>query len=503
MGVVQRQGLKRSILTFLGVGIGTLSTLFIYPLELEVFGTVQFRVSTGAFFAAFASLGVNALPVRYFPIFEDKESHHHGFLGFLLFASISAMVLFGVFILSFRTLLYQILDWAGFDRVLFEENMTFIALICCASVLTVSLEIYTSNFKRVAIPSIFTNLLIKIGQPVLILLVLYGWIGITGLKWLLVFLFFSIIVALAAYLYKLGEWSLRLEPTFLRKTLLKDMGSYALFGLLSSIGALLAFRVDTVMVASMTGTLNNGIYSIASFIVNVIEVPFNAVIVILTPMIASALIRQDQNELEKYSQNGGLNLMIIGLFFFIGIVTCMEDLFKLTPRYAELSKGKEVIWFLGTAKVFSMSLGINNYILNMSRYYKLSMLTFLAMALTNVSLNYVCIPKFQIAGAAMATSFSLIIFSLLTTYLVWIKLGIRPVSGRALIVGMLAVPSLLLGQILPDFSYPIVHIIVKGLLVSVLFLVPVLGFQVSPDLNRFVLKYLNLFLHRSRNFFKY
>jgi O-antigen/teichoic acid export membrane protein len=61
------------------------------------------------------------------------------------------------------------------------------------------------------------------------------------------------------------------------------MGSYALFGLLSSVGALLAFRVDTVMVASMTGTLNNGIYSIASFIVNVIEIPYHAVIVILTP----------------------------------------------------------------------------------------------------------------------------------------------------------------------------------------------------------------------------
>jgi O-antigen/teichoic acid export membrane protein len=195
--------------------------------------------------------------------------------------------------------------------------------------------------------------------------------------------------------------------------------------------------------------------------------------------------------------------MIIGFFFFIGIVTCMDDLFKLTSRYEELSKGKEVIWFLGTAKVFSMSLGINNYILNLSRYYKLSMLTFLVMALTNVALNFICIPKFQIAGAAMATSFSLITFSLLSAYLVWTKLGIRPVSSRVLIVTLLAIPSILLGQVLPDFGHPIANIIIKGLIVSVLFLAPVLGFRISPDLNRFVSKYLNLFLHRSRNFFKY
>ncbi|MFM8361498.1 MAG: polysaccharide biosynthesis C-terminal domain-containing protein, partial [Haliscomenobacter sp.] len=207
------------------------------------------------------------------------------------------------------------------------------------------------------------------------------------------------------------------------------------------------------------------------------------------------------DELEYYCRSGGLNLQIIGFFFFIGIVTCMDDLFRLTSQYDELSQGKEVIWFLGIAKVASMTFGINNYILNLSRYYKLSMLAFLWMAFMNVTLNYLFIPRYQIAGAALATSFSIIAFCVLNTYLVWKKMGIRPVSTKILLVPLLAIPSILLGQVLPNVGHPLFNIAVKGLLVSVLYIVSIVGFGISPDLNAFVLKYANLLIDRSRSFF--
>ena len=38
MGVIQRQSFKYSIINFIGVGIGILSVLFIYPKALEVVG---------------------------------------------------------------------------------------------------------------------------------------------------------------------------------------------------------------------------------------------------------------------------------------------------------------------------------------------------------------------------------------------------------------------------------------------------------------------------------
>ncbi|MBK8042484.1 MAG: hypothetical protein IPK21_07350 [Haliscomenobacter sp.] len=83
MGIIIRQGIKRSIIQFLGVGIGAASTLFIYPLALETYGLAQFLLNTAAFFPL-RNLGHQRPDRKVFPAFKDEQHGHNGFLGFLL-----------------------------------------------------------------------------------------------------------------------------------------------------------------------------------------------------------------------------------------------------------------------------------------------------------------------------------------------------------------------------------------------------------------------------------
>ncbi|MBK7477629.1 MAG: polysaccharide biosynthesis C-terminal domain-containing protein [Haliscomenobacter sp.] len=51
----------------------------------------------------------------------------------------------------------------------------------------------------------------------------------------------------------------------------------------------------------------------------------------------------------------------------------------------------------------TMSLGLSNYIIDLSPYYRFNFFNLLVTAVLNIGLNYMLIPKYGILGAAYAT----------------------------------------------------------------------------------------------------
>ena len=71
MGVIKRQSIKQGLVTYLGILIGTISTLFVYPrLALEKFGEIQFIIGLAAFFVPFIGIGLPAVAIHFFPYFN-------------------------------------------------------------------------------------------------------------------------------------------------------------------------------------------------------------------------------------------------------------------------------------------------------------------------------------------------------------------------------------------------------------------------------------------------
>src|SRR5690606_18843103 len=105
MGVIRRQGIKKSLILYFGVLIGIASTLYIYPLEEDIYGLARFLLSMAGLLAPFLSWGVNSLAIRFFPVFRDKQTGHQGFLGLLLLLSTSCFVLLGT-ILFIQEVIY-------------------------------------------------------------------------------------------------------------------------------------------------------------------------------------------------------------------------------------------------------------------------------------------------------------------------------------------------------------------------------------------------------------
>ena len=66
MGVIQRQGLKGSIVSYIGVGIGALSTLYVYPKALELLGLFRSLYDASILVGIMILMGSSTSSIRFF-----------------------------------------------------------------------------------------------------------------------------------------------------------------------------------------------------------------------------------------------------------------------------------------------------------------------------------------------------------------------------------------------------------------------------------------------------
>src|ERR1043165_4815783 len=104
MGVIQRQGIKNTVSSYFGIVIGFVSLLIIQPkfLKPEEIGLVRVLFAFSTLIASFIALGVSSMSIKYFPIFKDEKTGHHGFLGFVLLFPIVGFIITALVLIVFK-----------------------------------------------------------------------------------------------------------------------------------------------------------------------------------------------------------------------------------------------------------------------------------------------------------------------------------------------------------------------------------------------------------------
>ena len=125
MGVVSRQSIKNSISFYIGMAIGAINTVIIYPNVFndhpEHFGLIQIIIAYAIVISTFSSLGVPKTFIRFFPAIKDK-----GKLYLLsLITPLFGFFLFGVFYLLFTN---DILNFIQASDLL-KENFYYIIIL--------------------------------------------------------------------------------------------------------------------------------------------------------------------------------------------------------------------------------------------------------------------------------------------------------------------------------------------------------------------------------------
>ena len=483
MGVVIRQSIVTSLISYAGVVVGYINTLYLYPrfLQPEQIGLVRTIQDVAMLMAPFAQMGLAQSIIRFYPHFSKEGKQGNSFINFVLMLSILG---YGLFIIIFLLLKNNIF-------LFFEKNASavssYIGLILWMTFLlmvTTLLEYYSRSLLKIIVPNFLREIGIRLFQGILVSLYFLNIISFDQFLIFSVGIYIITLSILIWYLVRQGDLKFNFSLQNISSSKAKDVLLYSVLSLVGSASIVIIGKVDSVMVAGMAGLAANAIYTTAFYMATVIEIPKRAITQSAATLIAKAFEKNDLAEIQSIYRKTAINQFIIGTILLIGVWANLENIFHLMPKGEIFRSGMYVVVFVGVAKLIDMAFGPNGEIIVLSKYYWFNMITVIILALVGIMTNFILIPKYGIIGAAYATGLALIIFNIIKWIFVYGMLGLQPFGWSFIKVLVIGAGVSLLNYVLPKLSNVFVDIFYRSSLITIAYGSCILVSNSSEEINK-------------------
>ncbi len=482
MGIVLKQSLNNTIVTYIGFAIGAVNTLFLYTnfMQADHYGLVQVVLSVAAVLMPVLAFGVPNAMVKFYSSF-NSEKEQEGFLTMMLLLPL-------VFILPVAILSYVSNEAIG---VLLSNKNPIVRDYVWHIFLTGMAMAYFEVFyawARIRMKSVFGNFLkeifCRLGQSVLLVLLYFDYIEIEFFINALVgfYLLRMLLMKLYAFTLRMPKLKISLPSNWW------NIVKYSGLIILGGSTAVVLMEVDKVMLNNFLALENVAYYAVAGFIASTIAVPSRAMHQITYPLTAEYLNRKDSVSLKRLYRKSSLTLFIIAGLLFLLIILNLDDLYQMLPE--GYTDGFLIVFWIGLVKVYDALLGNNNSILYNSDYYRSILFFGVLLAVMAIGFNLLLIPAYGIKGAAIASFMAFFIYNTLKLYYVKSKFHISPFTIETVKVFALL---LIVGVLFYAFQFsfhPIVNIILKSSLISVMYVGILYRFKISEDVYGVLSKFL-------------
>lgn len=473
---VTKQVFWFSLVSYLGVAIGIVSTLFIYPENPEFLGIIRTVESYSQIIFPIILIGASQALVHFYPTLSPQNKNRL-FLYSLYSVLVNSVLVFGCLVL--------ILNLFDFEF----KNLIWLALpMGIAIAFNEVFKRQSLNLQKIAYPSLFEKIIPKITLPLIFIL-----IGVQSLKnqqgiWLFVFSYILILLLTGIYTLKKDQtkWDLGFRDIFADFSK-KEYFRYSLYAFTGSLGSLLAFRIDTLMLGYLGYAMSEiGIYNIGVMVATTLIIPATGIFAIHSPIISQLVKDEKISELNiKYKENAKL-LFAIGAVLYSCLFLGVKDLFLLLPAKENLLLSIPYLLILGVGVIINMGTGFNSEIITFSKYYRFNVIAILVMIILNIGLNLLFVLGFDMGmiGIAYSSFISISVFNLLKTFYIKQKFGILPFDKKYLQLFLIVVSVGLIVYFIPNLASNFWNLIMKSGLCLVLNLFLIYRLKLIYRLNK-------------------
>ena len=497
MGVIARQSIKGALANYLGIIIGFLTTFFVVTdlLTEEEIGLTRVMVDAAMLFSGLAQLGTNASIIRFYPFFKDPSSRDHGFFGWTLLLPLLGFSLFAIAFFLFRPQL--IATFAPKSPMIVDYIYYLLPLTFFALYLTV-FETNSNVLLRIAVPKFIREVGIRVLN--LAAYLLYGHDVISLDAFVICFCGAYAVAMLMDFFYllSLGKISFHIDLAFLDRKKVREMLVYTLFMTVTILAGNIPL-INSLFLGAKVGLALTGVYTIASYIANIVEVPYRSLGAISRPMISQAVKEDNWQEVNRLGQQVSLHQLLVSSLIFFFIWINLDALFAFIPNGDKYVGGMGVVFFLGLAKIVNSSLSIGTDILNFSKSYPLSLLFISVLTAAALLFNGWLIPLWGVNGAACATLFAYGLYFLLMLTFLGIRQKVNILSTKQGIVLLLVGALFLLNEgwsqwVMPLWGDGTVGLLMDAVCRSLCFLAlatwAVYRLRISDAVNAYIDKFL-------------
>ena len=508
MGIVARQSIKGTIATYIGVAVGIITTFFIQTkaLQPEQIGLIDILLQCSLLFGGLAQLGTNSSAMRYYPYFKDEEHRDHGFFGWTLMVPMIGFILFLVaFFLLKEPIVRFFTKDSGVGADLFGKYVNFVIPLAFFMLYISVFETNSNLLLRIVLPKFIREVGLRVATLVVYLLYFYNVIGFDGVVVGFCIFYGRATLINIVYLLSLKRVSFKIEWGYVSKQLKRDFLLYTVFTLTAALSGNVIPMLPKFFVAGNVGFRLAGVFTIATNIAAVIEMPYRSLGAISRPHISEAMAKQNIKLADSLCKTVALHQFIAGSFVFFLVWSNIDFLFDLLPNGDIYRVGKWAVLILSLSRLIYSTLAVVTTALSYSKFYYYSLVFTILLATMSLVLNYWFVPRWDINGGALANMVSYFIYYiLLLTFIKW-KLGVMPISKPLLpvvvIILILLVLNWLWTMVLTPrlagwFAKPVFGLAIDAVLKTVLFLAlglaTIYKLKISQSVNNLIDKGLKL-----------
>ena len=494
MGVIAKQSIRGTIVTYLGIAVGVVTTFFVLTrfLTTEEIGLARVLIDAATLFVGLAQLGTSSSIIRFYPYFNEKNSDH----GFFFWAMVVPFIGFLLFACIYWACRVPLGAWFGDKSPLFVEYYYFVLPLAFFMLYQTICESTCNVLMHIVVPRAVRELVVRVGLLAIYLLYAFRVISMDGMVIGLCLNYSVAALINLIYFFSLRRINLRPDWTFLRanKSLVRRYLIYTGFLIISALTSVLAPTLSSFFVTAKMGLSSTGIFAIATYMAVLVSVPNRSVAAIASPQLARAIKEQNAEECSHLIGQVTRNMLLVGGFILLAIWFNIDLIFRILPNGATFATAKEVVLILGLSQLIMASFTICLTALNYSRYYAFSLLLSLILTVSAICLNNYLVPHFGMDGAAWSNLLSYGLYFLLAV--LTLRLTCRfHITDRRWWYTLLLFASLFVLNTLWQTYLPALNIWLDSIVRSVVLLgggaYIAYKAELSPEINEQIAKWLN------------
>ena len=483
MGVIQRQGIVSTVITYLGIAVGFISLLVIQPnfLTTEEIGLVRILYSVSFLISTVVPLSAGNITSKFLPKFRDEKTMHNGFLGFILLFPIIGMLLFFPVLFLFKDL---ILSSYVEESYLFTVYFYWIFPLSACISLSIVLNNYLFSLFKPVFPSFIQEFATRFAFIIIVFIYSFGKIELDQFIQLYFLIYLIQFIVLYIYSIRYNSSSLRFDRSVFSKSVVLQMFKYGYFVFTAGVASMAIKLMDAIVLGQFVPLALVGVYSVAAYIPIFIEAPINALDKVANARISHSWEKNDLINIQEIYFKSARYLFILGGFLFLMVSLNAEHLFHFLPN--NFIVGVPVVEILSLSALFNLMTGSNSAIIFTSEKFTAGAIGLILVAVFNLVLLYTLIPVLGIEGAAWATCSASFAYNLFKYLYIWKKFKMQPFDKRTLFIGLSILFTYFIVSFIPLFNSDVLNIIITSLSVIAFYGIFIWFTRVADDLKEMI-----------------
>ncbi len=484
MATIRKQSLYSSIFIYLGFAIGAFNVLYLFPKYFtpEQFGLTRIVMDIAMIFSTVITAGILPIIYKFSPFYKSHLPKEKNDLPSIVFIYVTIACV--IFLIALPYLKPLILRKFGKNSPLLLDYFHLVIPFTISLSIFSALESLAWIIKKAVLTNFLRELTFRLITMALILC--WAWGMITHYDVFISLytnIFFISIFILIVVLFKSNQFKFQFTLSNLSRRLYPMMFKFGGAYFLSAIFNIIARTNDTLIIASQSsgGLVDAAIFTIATYLITIMDVPQRSLVGAAVPQIAEAWKDHDIKKLERLYKKTALNLLIIGLAIMGLVLINIPILLKfLGPAYLGVP---QLLMIIGLGKLIDLGTGLNSQILQLSKHWKIDLFTNMLFVVLSIILNYILTKKYGIIGTAYGGLIAIIAFNLIRFIYIKKIYDLQPFTWSNLMTLAVAATLYISIDTVPIVSSFWTTAIIKSLFFISLFSLFIIKFNISNDLT--------------------